>query len=79
MSGSASSTTAEIYMQVHEQTAAVLTAHTLKKLGNVLFILNHTQLKSFFHHINYIYQNIKFTREEGSNGELAFPDTIETK
>ena len=33
-------------------------------------------LENFFHHINNLHQNIKFTMEEGSNGELAFFDTL---
>ena len=35
-----------------------------------------THLENFFHHINNLYQNIKFTMEEESNGELAFLDTL---
>ena len=40
------------------------------------FILKHMHLEIFFHHINNLYQNINFTIEEESNGELAFPDTL---
>ena len=33
-------------------------------------------LENFFHHINNLHQNIKFTMEEESNGEPAFLDTF---
>ena len=33
-------------------------------------------MENFFHHINNFHQNIKFTMEEESNGELAFLDTL---
>ena len=32
-------------------------------------------MANFFHHINSLHQNFKFTMEEESNGELAFLDT----
>ena len=35
-------------------------------------ILKRTHLERFFHYINNLYQNTKFTMEEESNGELAF-------
>ena len=35
-----------------------------------------THLENFFHHINNLHQNIKFTVEEESNGERAFFDTL---
>ena len=33
-------------------------------------------MENFFRHINNFHQNIKFTVEEESNGELAFLDTL---
>ena len=33
-------------------------------------------LENFFHHINDLHQNITFTMEEESTGELAFLDTL---
>ena len=33
-------------------------------------------LENLFHHINNLHQNIKFTMEEESNGELVFLDTL---
>ena len=34
------------------------------------------QLENFFHHVNNLHQNIKFTMEEESNGELVFLKTL---
>ena len=42
---------------------------------DVYSILKRTHLENFFHHINNLHQNIKFTMEEENNGELAF-DTL---
>ena len=58
--------------------------YTFQKFGNnllmtfILFlnILKRTHLGNFFHHINNLHQNIKFTMEEESNGELAFIDAL---
>ena len=33
-------------------------------------------LENFFNYINNLQQNVKFTMEEESNGELAFLDTL---
>ena len=80
MGGPASSTTAEIYMQVHESTAISTALHPPKVwerfVDDVYSIVKHTHLENFFHHINNLHQNIKFTMEEESNGELAFLDTL---
>ena len=79
MGGPASSTTAEIYMQAHESTAISTALHPPKvwerSVDDVYSIVKRTQLENFFHHINNLHQNIKFTMEEESNGELAFLDT----
>ena len=82
MGGPASSTTAEIYMQVHEHTTISTALHHPKvweqfvDVDDVYSILKCTHLENFFHHINNLYQNMKFTMAEESNGELAFLDTL---
>ena len=43
-------------------------------VDDVYSILKRTHLENFFHHINNPHQNIKFTMDEESNGELAFLD-----
>ena len=80
MEGPASSTTAEIYTQTHERTA-ISTEPQAPKIweqfvDDVYSILKRTQLENVFHHINNPHQNIKFTMEEESNGELAFLETL---
>ena len=79
MGGPASSIAAEIYMQAHESTVISTTLHPTKVwerfIEDVCSIVKHTHLENFFHHINNLHQNIKFTMEEESNGELAFFDT----
>ena len=68
MGGPASSTTAEIYMQAHESTAISAALHPPKVwerfVDDVYSIIKRTQLENFFHHINNLHQNIKFTMEE---------------
>ena len=63
----ASSTTAEIYMQSFERTAITIALLRPKFLegfaDGVCFILTRTHLENFFHHINNLNQNIKFTME----------------
>ena len=88
MGGPASSIAAEIYIQAHERTAISTTLYPpkvwvddvysiLKRFfDDVYSVLKRTHLENFFHHINNLYQNIKFTMEEESNGELAFLDTL---
>ena len=80
MEGPASSTTAEIYMQTHEQTAISMALHPPKVLeqldDDVYFTHKRTHLENFFYHFCNIHQNIKFTLEEESNGELVFLDTL---
>ena len=80
MGGQPSSTTAEIYMQAYERIAITMSLHPQKVwerfVDDIYSFLKRTHLKNFFHHINNLHQNIKFTMEEASNGELAFPDTL---
>ena len=80
MVGPASSTTVEIYMQAHESNAISTALHPPKVweqfVDDVCSIVKRTHLENFFHHINNLYQNIKFTMEEESNGEQAFLDTL---
>ena len=80
MQGSASSTTAEIYMQVYEHTAITMALHPSKVweqfVDDIYSILKRMHLENFFHHINNPHQNIKFTMEEESNREIAFLDTL---
>ena len=75
----ASSTTAEIYMQAHERTAISTAIRSPKVwerfVDDVYSILKSTHLENFFQRNN-LRQNIKFTMEEGINGELAFLDTL---
>ena len=67
-------------MQADEHTATSTALHTPKVLkrfvDDVYSILKRTQLENFFHHMNNLHQNIKFTMEEESNGKLAFLDTL---
>ena len=71
MGGPASSTTAEIYMQAYERTAITKALHPPKIwerfVDDICSILKRTYLEKFFHHINILHQNIKFTMEEESN------------
>ena len=43
---------------------------------DVYSILKRTHLENFFHHINNLHQNIKFTMGEESNEEPTFLDTL---
>ena len=75
-----SSTTAEIFIQVYERSAITKVLHPPKYckrfVDDVYYILQRTHLNIFFHHINNLHQNLKFSMEEESNGELAFLDTL---
>ena len=75
-----SSTAAEIYMHAYERTAITTALHPPKVwerfVDDVYSILKRTHLENFFHHINNLHQNIKFTMEKESNGELAFLETL---
>ena len=80
MGGPASSTTAEMYMQTYERTAITMALHPPKVwerfIDDLYSTLKRTHLENISHHINNLHQNIKFTMEEESNGELAFLDTL---
>ena len=80
MGGLASSATSEINMQAHEHTTIYMMLHPPKDweqfVDDIYLILERTHLENLFHHINNLHQNIKFTMEEESNGELAFLDTL---
>ena len=45
-------------------------------VDEVYSILKRRHLENVFHRINNLHQNIKFTMDEESNGELAFLDTL---
>ena len=66
-------------MQAHQQTATSMTLHPPEVweqfVDDICPILKRMHLENFFHYIN-LHQNIKFTMEEGSTGELAFLDTL---
>ena len=80
MGGPASLTTAEICMQVHERTAISTALHppnVWERFANDLYsILKRMHLKNVLQHINNLHQNLMFTMDEESNGELAFLDTL---
>ena len=67
-------------MTAHKHTAISMTLYPSKVWGQfvdgIYCNLKHTHLKIFFHHINNLHQNIKFTIWNESNGELAFLDTL---
>ena len=67
-------------MQAHKSTARSTALHSSKIwedfVDDVYSILKRTQLENIFHHIKNLHQNIKFTMEEESNGELVFLDTL---
>ena len=80
MGGPAYSITAEIYMQADERTAITMALHTPKVwerfVDGVYSIFKRTHLGNFFHHIKNLHQNVKFTLEEESNGELVFLEIL---
>ena len=67
-------------MQAYEIAAIATALHPQKVwerfADGVYSILKRAYLEKFFHHINNLHENIKFTIEEESNGELAFLDTL---
>ena len=67
-------------MQAHESIAISTALHPPKVweqfFDDVYSILKRTHLENFFRHINNLRQNINFTTEEESNGELALLHTL---
>ena len=63
-------------MQSHEDTATSTALHPPKVwerfIDDIYSVLKRTHLENFSHQINNLHQNIKFSMEEESNGELAF-------
>ena len=68
MGSPASSTSAEIYMEAYERSAITTILHPPKVwkqfFDDIYSILKHTHGENFFHHINNLHQNIKFSMEE---------------
>ena len=69
-----------LFVKTFSLVCPVFIIHPLKVwerfVDEVYSILKRMHLENFFHHINNLHQNIKFTMEEESNGELAFLDTL---
>ena len=67
-------------MQAYERTAITMALHPPKVCerfaDDIYSILKRTHLENFFHHINNLHQNNKFTMGEENNGELAFLDSL---
>ena len=67
-------------MQCYERAAITTVLHPPKVwkrfVDDVYSILKRTHLEKFFHHINNLHQNMKFTMEEERNGELAILETL---
>ena len=67
-------------MTAHKHIAISMTLHPPKVWGQIVdgvyCNLKRTHLKIFFHHINNLHQNIKFTIWNENNGELAFLGTL---
>ena len=80
MVGPASSTTAKIYMQAHEHTAIFTVLHPPKVwerfVDDFYSLLKRTHLENFFQHVSNLHQNIKFTMEAESNGELEMEISV---
>ena len=80
MRGPASSIKTQHYMQAYEHTAISMAPHPPKVwewfVEDIYSIFKRMHLENFFHHINNFQQNIKFTMQEESDGELAFLDTL---
>ena len=78
MGGLALSCTAEIYRQTHEKNCIIYETKPFKSLGTIVgdvySIFKCIHLEKVFHHFSNLHQNIKFTIEEETSGELSFLD-----
>ena len=67
-------------MQADERTAISMALHPSKVckqfVDDVYSVPKRTHLENLFQHMNSLCQNIKFTMEEESNGELAFLEPL---
>ena len=70
----------DVYMQTHKQTVTFKALYPPniweQFIDDVFSILKLTHLENFFHHMNNLHQNTKFTIEKISNGEQAFLETL---
>ena len=63
-------------MQSHEDTAISTALHPPNVweqfIDDIYSVVKRTHLENISHHVNNLHQNIKFSMDEESNGELAF-------
>ena len=71
MGGPTSSPTSEVYMQTHDKLRYIVWGRIA---DDVYSIPKGTHLENFFHHMNTLHHNIRFSKEEKSNGEVEFLD-----
>ena len=80
MGGPASSVVAEIFMLMFEDVALTTTDHSPKvwerHVDDCFLIIKELHLNMFFHHVNNLHPQIKFTMEREENGCLPFLDTL---
>ena len=67
-------------MQAYERTAITRALYPPKVwerfVDDLYSILKLMHLENFFHHVNNLYQKIKFTMEKENNGKVAFLNTL---